>query len=961
MITPRVTRLWRTPDLKAFQRAILDLLPSNPFDADACAVIVPSRGAAEELRRTIEDSALARPGDACAIPHLVTRDELYAWLRQRLPGVRPALSAFEREVLLRRSADAASESGAEPPFNIRAGLIAGILDLYDQLRRRRRNVADFDRLMTDALEPGADYDRGAARLLQQTRFLVETFTRFERAIEATGRLDEHRFREFLLECEGAPLRHVVVTVADQAVDASGLWTADFDLLARLHGLARLDIISTDGLLDSGFQQRIHDLLPGIQEERAGVPSPLPVLIAPEALVEGDTPHAFVCRDREEELADAVRAAKLSPERFDRTAIVFQRPLPYLYLARQVFADAAVDWQAFDALPLAGEPFAATIDLVFSAAAAEYTRGALIGLLRSPHLRFELDGEVLDARRVAELDRLLVERKYLGGTENLRALADGGSAAERIAAAAAAALDAAFSAPAASAQIDRLLAFVRTRERAPDPDAPWSARHLRARTAVLSALEMLRDAHAAHDDRPLSVGELSGTVRRWIDGQTFALGRGHSGVALIDARAAAFASFDDVRVVGLTEAEWPERGDRSIFYPQSLLAQLGWPSELDRSRASRVMFQELLRLPRRSVVLSTFSLENDALVSPSPLLDDVAAVGLPVERLARGRQSRVFAHEALAIDPVAPEAIAGDAGAWLAIRMAHPVSERRHSGRGDPAPALTYAVSRVEKYLACPFRYFAGHVLRLPEEREAQAWMTPQERGVFVHEVFEEFFAAWQAAGRGAITAANLTEAVEGFREIAEQRLERLPEGDRALERTFLLGSAAAPGLAERAFAFEIEDAREVVERLLEYELKGTFAFETSNGSRGVPIRAKADRIDLLGDGTMRVIDYKLGRAPDRRRALQLPVYGVAAQQALEGHRGRAWTLSRAGYVAFKHKGAFADIGQDLPKAVADGQERLVAAIDGIERGEFPPRPEDPFLCTWCPYPSVCRKDYVGDE
>jgi len=253
------------------------------------------------------------------------------------------------------------------------------------------------------------------------------------------------------------------------------------------------------------------------------------------------------------------------------------------------------------------------------------------------------------------------------------------------------------------------------------------------------------------------------------------------------------------------------------------------------------------------------------------------------------------------------------------------------------------------------------VLRLPEERDEQGWMTPQERGIFMHEVFEEFFERWQSTGRGAITSANVSDAVESFREIAERRLEELPDGDRALERTFLLGSAAAPGLAERAFAFEIEDDIEVRERLLEYELKGTFTFAADGRARDIPIRAKADRIDLLADGTMRVIDYKLGRAPDRKRALQLPIYGVAAEQALDGHSGRRWTLSRAGYVAFKHKGAFADIGQNLSAAVADGQERLIAAVDGIERGEFPPRPEDPFLCTWCPYPTVCRKDYVGDE
>ena len=140
MITPRVTRLWRTPDLKAFQRAVIHLLPSDPFDADASAVIVPSRGAAEELRRTIEDRSLENPGDVRVIPWLVTRDDLYVRLRERLPNAPNPLSAFEREVLLRRSAGAASQSGAEPPFNIRPGLIPAILELYDDLRRRHKSI-----------------------------------------------------------------------------------------------------------------------------------------------------------------------------------------------------------------------------------------------------------------------------------------------------------------------------------------------------------------------------------------------------------------------------------------------------------------------------------------------------------------------------------------------------------------------------------------------------------------------------------------------------------------------------------------------------------------------------------------------------------------------------------------------------------------------------------------------------
>ena len=57
---------------------------------------------------------------------------------------------------------------------------------------------------------------------------------------------------------------------------------------------------------------------------------------------------------------------------------------------------------------------------------------------------------------------------------------------------------------------------------------------------------------------------------------------------------AYADVDDLRLIGLVESDWPERSTRSIFYPQSLLAQLGWPSDLDRLAASRTRFQDLLR-------------------------------------------------------------------------------------------------------------------------------------------------------------------------------------------------------------------------------------------------------------------------------------------------------------------------------------------------------------------------------
>jgi RecB family exonuclease len=399
---------------------------------------------------------------------------------------------------------------------------------------------------------------------------------------------------------------------------------------------------------------------------------------------------------------------------------------------------------------------------------------------------------------------------------------------------------------------------------------------------------------------------------------------------------------------------------------SLLAHLGWPNETDRLSSARARFQDLLRLPARRVSVSTFTLEDDAIVAGSTFLQELETSGLSIER-ARPVASEPlveFAHEALLADPPRAASDSPQAAAWLALRTSRsPVDDPAFHGAAGPRAPAAYGVSHVERYLDCPFKYFAARVLRLDEERDDESGLSPQERGQLLHAVFETFFARWHERGGRAITADSLADALELFESVAESTLAHLPEADRALERTYLLGSAVAAGLGERAFNFEIEQEVPVLERLLEHPLEGAFEFKGAEGPKTIRIRAKADRIDLLEDGTLRVIDYKLGRAPKNARALQLPIYGLCAEQHLNGRHSRKWTVSSAGYVAFKEKNPFVPLGGSTPlqEALDDGAERFVAAIEGIERGEFPVAPEEPFFCTRCGYAGVCRKDYVGDE
>jgi RecB family exonuclease len=454
---------------------------------------------------------------------------------------------------------------------------------------------------------------------------------------------------------------------------------------------------------------------------------------------------------------------------------------------------------------------------------------------------------------------------------------------------------------------------------------------------------------------MGIAEVASSVRRWVEEQTFVAGSLDSGVQLLDDQAARYGEFDDVTLVGLIEGEWPERPKRNVFFPSSLLISLGWPTEKDRRGAAEARFLELLQSPAERIAVSTVSLDDEALVEPSMFIEEIPRARLTPKPVVP--QTGIAEWEQGGADEAERE--------WLAMRSGRSTPDAAaFHGQTGPLEPKPWSVSALETYLDCPFKFFAKHVLRLEEEPDDEEVMDPRRRGRFVHEVFEAFLARWQAEGNQAITPHTIEGARAMFCEVVEELLGRwgLSQTEAALERTRLLGSPAAGGLGEAVLRMEAERSVPVVARLLEHKLAGEFTFQTAGGPRRLPIRGKADRIDLLADGTFRLIDYKLGWPPNRARALQLPIYAICAEQGL--HRlGRDWTLGEAAYLAFKGPrrvvALFAS-EEERARVVAEAQQRLVDTVDAIDAGRFPPAPDDVYRCDTCSYAAVCRKDYVGD-
>jgi RecB family exonuclease len=976
VITPRTTRLIRVPDLRTFRTILASLArEGTQFDARDRFIIVPTHAAAAHLVRSIENR-LDPLHTAVILPELITPGELTTRVAERLASVQPLLTGAEREALLGVACRSAAADGHAPPFRLRPGLVAEVLRFYDALRRNQKDVATFERLALGVLEPGAASDRGAERLVRQTRFLASAFRHFERLCAGSGGVDEHVLRaEAITTAAPQPWRHAVVAVGDRSRDPSGLMPADWDVLSRIPGLDRIDVVVTNTALAGAFHERIHQLLPGITEvhvEADGGASP--VLLVPRS---GALAH--LARDREEEVAGFARWVKQTARtrpgtELDRMALVFRQPLPYVYVAREVLRSAGIPCQMFDALPLAAEPYAAALDLVFSFVSSNFARVPSIALLRSPHLRVTTGPAANEHRRItgneiAALDRALSDAGYLGDLETLHRILTGwenerldrraGDGLEQLARE----LQPLRTPAPVADHLTRLMTFFAAHENVPGPDDPLRARQLRARSAILATLGSLRDAYLRFDPEPVEFEVVAATVRRWIEGQTFAPRTGDRGVHLVDAESARFGDFDRVQLAGLVDGEWPDRPRRNIFYSPGILRELGWPAESDRLDAARAAFSDLMNLAEADVLVSGFMLEDDAIVAPSTLLDEVETARLDAVEWQADR-TRIFEHEALGIEPVVTDALLPLARHAARFREHAPsATDPRHRGSTSGHRPAALSLGALERYQDCPFKFFAADVLRLEETPEDEPTLSAKARGRFVHEVFQRFFEAWDRRGAATITSDRIDAARALFEETAAPLLARLPEAEAALERARLFGSAIAVGMVDVVLGLEASRPQHVRERWLEHRFEGEFSFGSPEGRRA-RVRGVADRVDLLDGNRLRVVDYKSGYAPDIKRALQVPIYALCAQETLAGRGAGDWAIDDASYVAFSGKRTLAAVvkeGSESAAVLAAARERLFALLDGIGTGEFPPRPHEPRLCGYCAYPSVCRKDYVGDE
>jgi RecB family exonuclease len=271
-------------------------------------------------------------------------------------------------------------------------------------------------------------------------------------------------------------------------------------------------------------------------------------------------------------------------------------------------------------------------------------------------------------------------------------------------------------------------------------------------------------------------------------------------------------------------------------------------------------------------------------------------------------------------------------------------------RADAPRPAAFSASALEALGTCPRRYLYRVVLGVSpaddHARQPAAWLSPAQRGTLLHRVYERTLReARLADDDGASPAlAALAEAVLDAE--ASRAAARIPPPSHAVLAAELAALRDDVGCWARM-------AREDAPRWLHLE----YRFEPGGddaGTAAVPLRGVIDRVDEVGPGRLRLVDYKTGRADGYRHArpldggrrVQHVVYAVAARRLL------GTEVEAAEFHFPTRAGRNERIRLPLP-GEAESVALLARMASLAAEGPYLPT-DDAADCRFCDFASVCR-------
>ncbi|MFZ5523996.1 MAG: PD-(D/E)XK nuclease family protein [Pseudomonadota bacterium] len=408
--------------------------------------------------------------------------------------------------------------------------------------------------------------------------------------------------------------------------------------------------------------------------------------------------------------------------------------------------------------------------------------------------------------------------------------------------------------------------------------------------------------------------------RWLaqqlDTQTYLDSSIDSPVRFTHLAATRWRAFDAVLLLGCDADHLPSAADGGRWFNDAVRGALNLPTRSTHTARQRDDLLALLAM--NDCVLVTWQKDRDgekSLLSPYlEMLRDQHTLSYGDDLSEKELQAYLAAEEAHSVE--LPQA----------VQPAPNVSK-------ETVPA-SVSISAYNSLVACPYQFYARHILRLNELDEVQEGIEKRDYGVRLHDILRRFHERYPQVNRH---PANQMETA--LRQISEEVFADLLEQDFEARAWLARWYKSLPAYLEWQTESEADGWRYAEsEQAFDWPLEG------------VHLRGRIDRLDVRGEEKL-VLDYKTQSEQLLHNKLKEP--GEDVQLACYAYAHEA---ADAAFVSIEN-GKVKRVApkDDVPLLAQLNAERLEQVMDRIRGGAGLPANGIDVACTHCEVRGVCRK------
>lgn len=451
--------------------------------------------------------------------------------------------------------------------------------------------------------------------------------------------------------------------------------------------------------------------------------------------------------------------------------------------------------------------------------------------------------------------------------------------------------------------------------------------------LLRALESDLAAHGMH----LGFGEFRRWLGRCLESATFRDVGIESPVVFTALSATRLREFDAVLVAGADTVNLSGMPAQGLFFNQAVRRELGLPGALESIRGTEADLASLI------------ACTPQVCVTWQQVRDGEANLLAPVLERLRTLHRLAWNHDLEAAD--------------LAASARRPSVDEREAGAvrrcAPPAPIvaadavpMAISASAYNALMACPYRFYAQHLLGLKEVEDVQEEVDKSDYGNLVHEVLRRFHVECPE-----VSKLDAAEARERLLRISGAVFSEAMTNDYLARAWLLRWEKLLPGY------LDWQRGREAAGwRFRAAEVERRVCVLTPAGRR-FELLGRIDRIDERIDeriddrdaAAVCVVDYKAQSAASLQQKLrtpgedvQLPVYGVLWDAPV----GEAMFLSLD-----RDEIRPVPLDADLGALTDEVRDRLGVLLDGICDGAPLPAQGSESDCAHCRFQGLCRRKH----